>query len=172
MQPPGVLLLDGGLVTGLPAALGTALSTGVALGVTRSCACGFAYGARASWSTATESSLGSPEHTALTVTQQDLRLRAVGELRHAIGRATLALRLGAGATIIHEIRGRSQTRPGLDELGSRETAAVPASDLEAVIDLPIAGRWGLAVSGGPSVDYVNHGVHSGWIAELGIAWQL
>src|SRR5690349_18786841 len=66
----GQLAVDGGLIVGFSAALPTGLSTGVGAGVTVGCT--LTWGARASWATATESSLP------WTVTHRDLRLRVTG----------------------------------------------------------------------------------------------
>src|SRR6516164_6210079 len=75
----GPLTVGGGLLLALPTALGTGLSSGVGLGVTRGRLLG--WEARASWSTATESSIP------WTVTQDDIRLRAGAVLQHVLGRA-------------------------------------------------------------------------------------
>ena len=166
VHEPSAILIDGGLITGMPAALGRGMSSGVGAGITHACGCNLAYGVRASWSTATESS------ESWLVTHQDVRLRAIGELRHVSGRGTIALRLGAGATIVHENRRLSQLRPGIDEHESRAFDTLPAADLEAVVALQIAGSWDLVVNGGPSVDYFQNALHAGWIAELGVGWQL
>lgn len=163
----GSLTLDGGLLLGAPAALPTGLSTGVGAGVM----CGrnlFAWGARASWSTATESSIG------WTVTHDDLDLRVDGAIQHTVGRGRLALRLGVGSTVVHETRLRNQgTRAGLtgSDLQTSAFAALPAGDLEAVVALHIAGPWLLMVSGGPSVSIVSSAWRTGWKSQLGVGWQ-
>ena len=97
----GPWTVDGGLVLALPTTLGPSLSTGFGLGVLHGGT--FAWGARASWSTATESSI------AWTVTQWDLRLRLEGAIQRRIGRARVGLRLGLGPTVIHETRDRNQS---------------------------------------------------------------
>lgn len=166
VHPPGQFLLDGGLLVASPQALGTGMSTGVGAGITRTSGRSFGYGVRASWSTITE------ESQAWVVTQQDIRLRAVGELRHVVGRGTFGLRLGAGAAIVHEFRERSQLRMGLDPLETRAFDTLPGADLELVAALQISGSLGLTVSGGPSLDYFQSAVHGKWLAGLGVAWQL
>ncbi len=168
VRPAGDLAIDGGLVVGFPAALTTGLSTGVGAGVTRECGCWLAWGARASSSSASASS------TAWTVTQADLRLRATGSIRHVAGRGSIALRLGVGATVVHEDRLRNQgMRAGLTGRDLEPTAwdTLPAADLDAVVALRVTGPWVLVVSGGPSVDLLAGGLHGGWTAELGVAWQ-
>jgi hypothetical protein len=147
-------------------ALQTGMATGVGAGVTYGRR--LALGVRASWATATESSL------VWTVRHDDYRLRAVAVARQPAGRGAFALRLGLGATIVHEDRTRNQgMRAGLTgaELETSALAALPAADLEVVVSVHVAGPWLLALSGGPST-LVSDGVfHVGWIAQLGVAWQ-
>lgn len=158
-------VLDGGLVVGFPAALPTGLSTGIGAGFARGTT--LAWGARASWSTATESSM------TWDVTQSDLRLRATAALQHAAGRGTFGVRLGLGGTLVHESRIRNQgKRAGLtgSELEDSAFALLPGFDLEGVVALHVAGPWLFVVSGGPSAHY-DSGVHGGWTSQLGVAWQ-
>jgi hypothetical protein len=162
----GATAVDGGLVIGFPAALPTGLATGVGAGVSTGDT--LAWGARASWVTATESSLP------WTVTHSDLRLRLTGGLQAAAGRGTLGLRLGLGGTLVHETRVRNQgMRAGLmgSDLETSAFAMLPAADLDAVVALHIAGPWLLVTSGGPSLDILDGKLHAGWSAELGVAWQ-
>jgi hypothetical protein len=162
----GALALDGGLVVGFPAALPTGMSTGVGLGITSGKT--LTWGARATWVTATESSLP------WTVTQSDLRLRVTGGVQARPGRGIIGLRLGLGGTLVHETRVRNQgMRAGLmgSDLESSAFEMLPAADLDAVVALHIAGPWLLVTSGGPSVDYIDGKLHGGWTAELGVAWQ-
>ena len=162
----GRLMVDGGLVVGFPAALPTGLATGVGAGVTTGKT--LTLGARASWATATESSLP------WTVTHSDLRLRITGGVQAAPGRGTIGLRFGVGGTLVHETRVRNQgMRAGLtgSELETSALAMLPAADLEAVIGVHIAGPWLLMTSAGPSIDVHDGKLHGGWSAELGIAWQ-
>jgi hypothetical protein len=163
----GPLLVDGGLVLGFPQALPTGLSKGIGGGVTFG-ECPLRWGARAAWVTATESTL------AWQVTHSDLRLRITGSAQRDIGRGSFGIRLGAGGTLVHESRVRSQgMRGGLtgSELETSAFAMVPAADLEAVVDLHLLGPWLLVVSGGPSAALVDGTLHGGWTAELGVAWQ-
>lgn len=165
-QSIGHLAVDGGLVVGFPAALPTGLAKGIGAGVTAGE--GLAWGARASWLTATESSLP------WTVTHSDLRLRATGARQRAAGRGTIGVRLGLGGTLVHETRVRNQgMRAGLSgsELETSALRLVPAADLDAVIALHVAGPWLLVTSGGPSVDVLDGKLHAGWSAQLGVAWQ-
>jgi hypothetical protein len=162
----GDLTVDGGLAFGFPAALPTGLSKGIAASVTKG-RC-LAWGARAEWLTATESSL------AWTVTQSDLHLRATGALQRIVGRGTFGLRLGLGGTLVHETRLRNQgMRAGLtgSDLETTAFAMLPAADLDAVVAIHIAGPWLMIASGGPSVDVVDSKLHGGWNAQLGVAWQ-
>jgi hypothetical protein len=162
----GALAVDGGLIVGFPAALPTGLSTGVGAGVTVGRT--LTWGARASWATATESSLP------WTVTHRDLRLRVTGGVQATPGRGAIGLRLGLGGTLVHETRVRNQgMRAGLtgDALENSALAMLPAADLDAVIALHIAGPWLLVTSGGPSLDIHGGKLHAGWSAELGVAWQ-
>lgn len=165
-QSTGDVVVDGGLVVGFPAALPTGLAKGLGVGVTAGEP--LAWGVRASWLTATESSL------AWTVTHSDLKLRAVGALQAAAGRGTLGLRLGLGGTLVHESRIRNQgMRAGLtgSELESSTFRMVPAADLDAVVAIHIAGRWLLVTAGGPAVNLRAGKLHAGWSAQLGVAWQ-
>ena len=162
----GRLAVDGGLLLGLPAALGTGLSTGVGAGI--SSGDRFAWGARVSWSTATESSL------LWTVTQADLRLRATAAIQQRAGRGQFALRLGLGPTIVHESRLRNQgQRAGLtgSDLETSAWVPLPAADLEGVVALHVAGPWLLLLSGGPALAIVDGGARWGWTAQLGAGWQ-
>ena len=162
----GQTAVDGGVVVGFPAALPTGLVAGVGAGVTTGDT--LTWGARASWATATESSLP------WTVTHSDLRLRVTGGLQAAPGRGTIGVRLGLGGTLVHETRVRNQgMRAGLSgsELETSAFTLLPAADLDAVVALHIAGPWLLVTSGGPSFDILDGKLRAGWSAELGVAWQ-
>ena len=158
--------VDGGLVVGLPAALPTGITTGVGAGVTRGGA--LAYGARVSWSSATEYTL------TWTVRHEDLRLRLFGALQHREGRGTIALRLGAGGTLVHEKRIRAQgSRAGLSGSDLETTAwrMLPAADLELVVHVGLAGDVSLVLSAGPSFVYHDGAEHTGFVSALGVAWS-
>jgi hypothetical protein len=144
----GPLLLDAGLFTSPATSLGPSLSTGAAVGIARGKT--FAWQARASWSSATESSI------AWTDTQWDLRLRAGGLVQHALGRAHVGIRLGLGPNIVHEDRTRNQ--------GQR-------ADLEGVVAVHVFSRWLLVMSGGPDASLSSGTVRVGWLAQLGVGWE-
>jgi hypothetical protein len=167
VRSTGPLTVDGGLVLGLPTALGTGLSSGVGAGVTYGR--GLAWEARASWSTSTESSIP------WTVTQDDIKLRAGAVLQHAFGRGRVGLRLGLGPTIVYESRLRNQgARAGLpaSELETTSTEVFAAGDLEGVVGLHVFGPWLLALSGGPSLAIGSSGTaRGGWASLIGVGWQ-
>jgi len=166
VRSEGRLTIDGGLVLGQPAALGTGLSTGAGAGASYGRL--LAVGVRASWSTATESSL------AWQVTQADYKLRATAAIQGAVGRGRFALRLGAGPTIVHETRLRYQAARAMATGSAAETSAtagLAAGDLEAVVAVHIAGPWLLTVSAGPSLTIIDGGAHTGWTALIGTGWQ-
>lgn len=164
--PGGPLSVDGGLLLAMPTALGPGLSMGFGLGVTRGRT--LAWEARASWSTASESSIP------WTVTQSDLRLRVGGALQHTLGRARAGLRVGIGPTIIHEARTRNQgAGAGLtgSALETSAFATVPAADIEAFLALHIFGPWLFTVSGGPSAAIESSSWRVGWLSLIGVGWQ-
>jgi hypothetical protein len=161
----GPLTLDAGLVLALPVALGTGLSTGVGAGVTLGGG-HLAWGVRASWSTATESSID------WTVSHDDIRLRVVGAVQQRAGRGRFALRLGFGPTIVHETRVRNQAAlAGITSLNSTTFEAGPAADLEAVVALHVAGPWLLTLGAGPSLAVIGGDARWGWTSLLGAGWQ-
>jgi hypothetical protein len=160
------VVVDGGLVMGLPAALPTGLAVGVGAGVQT--AGPLAWGVRASWSAASESTL------TWDVRHDDLRLRLTGAVQHDVGRGTLALRLGVGGNWVHETRTREQgDRAGLtgDELRTTAWSLLPAADVEVAVVVRVIGDFALAVSGGPSIDLLDGTPHVGWIGSLGVAWH-
>ena len=162
----GNLALDAGLLVATPAALPSGLSTGIAAGITRNCGCHFSYGARASWSTVTEGS------QFWTVSHDDIRLRAVGAVRHTVGRGSVGLRLGLGTTIVHETRTRTQGMgAGRTDLDTTAWAALPALDLEALFAVHVTGAWVANISAGPSFDRADGALRTGWVMGLGVAWE-
>ncbi len=168
VKSTGTLRLDGAMLVAMPSALPSGMATGLSAGITRECGCLLAYGARVQWAYISESS------TFWNVTQQDLRLRATGSLRHAFGRGSLALQLGLGTNIVYEDRTRAQGMAAMlsgSALETRAVAALPAADLEAVVALHVAGPWLMIASGGPSVDILSGNLRGGWTAELGVGWQ-
>jgi hypothetical protein len=166
VRSTGRLTVDGGLVLGLPTVLDTGLATGLGGGVMFGHT--LSFGVRASWASATESSL------AWTVTHMDVRLRAAVAIARDAGRGRFALRLGLGPTFVDENRVRNQgMRAGLTGSALQTSAfdAVPTADLEAVVAVHIAGPWLLMVSGGPSVSIEGGAARAGWTAQLGTGWQ-
>jgi hypothetical protein len=157
-QPGGRMMVDAGLVFALPTALGTGLSSGFSLGATWGRL--FAAEARASWSTATESSIP------WTVTQSDLRLRIGGVLQRTLGRARVGLRLGVGPTIVHETRLRNGST-----LQTSAFATLPAGELEAFVAIHLFGPWLVTLSGGPSAALDDPGFRGGWVSLIGAGWQ-
>ncbi|HZL16535.1 MAG TPA: hypothetical protein VFG23_02195 [Polyangia bacterium] len=158
VQSGGTLTVDGGLVQDLPTALGPGLSNGFGIGVTRGHL--LAWGARASWSTATESSIP------WTVTQSDLRLRLVGVIQHTVGRARVGLRFGVGPTIVHETRLRNGSA-----LETSAFSTLPAGEVEALVAVHIFGPWLFDVSGGPSAAVDGGSLRDGWVSLIGVGWQ-
>jgi hypothetical protein len=157
--------VDVGLLAALPAALGTGLSGGVSAGVLH--AGWLTWGLRASYSQATEYT------TTWATTHHETRLRAVGVLQRAIGRASVGLRLGLGATLVYESRLRAQAARLGDagtSLNTSAWAALPGADLEAFIALPIVAPFGLGLSAGPSAHWVQGGVSPGWLVQLSAVW--
>jgi len=159
------LSIDGGLMLAAPAAMPTGLSSGVEAGVLRGQR--LAWGARLSWSSATEYTMTS------TVVQDDFRVRLVGALQHFVGRGTLALRLEPGATMVHEVRTRDQAaRAGLTgpEFNTSAWHLAPAIDFEAAVSLRLIRQLGIAMSGGPSLHWLDDGLSTGWVGTLGVTW--
>ncbi|CAN5213492.1 hypothetical protein BH11MYX1_BH11MYX1_04580 [soil metagenome] len=162
----GALAVDAGLFLATPSALPSGISTGLAVGLTRACGCHLAYGVRATWSSITESS------GVYTVTQDDYRLRLTGEVRHEVGRGSVAVRLGIGPTFVHEVRVLDQgMRSGRTDLDRRAWGTVPAADLDARFAIHVAGPWLGIASAGPSLDHSGGAFAWGWNATLGVAWQ-
>jgi hypothetical protein len=162
--------LDGGLVLALPAALTTGMSAGVGMGFQRVITAGgrVAWGARASWSTATEYTLVD------TVRNDDIRLRLCGVLQHIAGRGSFGLRLGVGATAVYENVTASQgSRAGLSgsALETSKWSLLPAADVEGVVFLRIWHSWGMSLSGGPTLHLLDGSPRYGWSSELGVLWQ-
>jgi hypothetical protein len=158
VQSGGPLTVDAGLVLDLPTALGPSLSNGFGIGVTRGRL--LAWGARASWSTATESSIP------WTVTQSDLRLRVVGVIQHTLGRARLGFRLGVGPTIVHESRLRNGSA-----LETSTFSTLPAGEVEVLVAVHVFGPWLFDLSGGPSAAVDGGSLHGGWVSLIGVGWQ-
>jgi hypothetical protein len=162
--------LDGQLVLALPAALQTGMSAGVGLGYFRAATASgwLAWGARASWSTATEYTLID------TVRNDDIRLRLCGLIQHNAGRGSFGLRLGVGATAVYENVTASQgSRAGLtgSALETTKWYLLPAADLEGVVFLRVWHAWGMSLSGGPTLHLLDGSARYGWSSALGVLWQ-
>jgi hypothetical protein len=162
--------LDGQLVLALPAALQTGMSAGVGLGYLRAATASgwLAWGARASWSTATEYTLSD------TVRNDDIRLRLCLGVQRIAGRGSFGLRLGVGATAVYENVTASQgSRAGLtgSALESTKWYLLPAADLEGVVFLRVWHAWGMSLSGGPTLHLLDGSARYGWSSALGVLWQ-
>jgi hypothetical protein len=158
VRSTGDLTLDGGLLLALPTALGPGLSSGFGFGVTGGRL--VAWEARASWSTATESSIP------WTVTQSEVRLRVGGVLQHRLGRARAGLRVGVGPTVVHETRLRNGST-----LQTSAFATLPAGEVEAFVAVHLFGPWLVTLSGGPSAALDDAGLRGGWVSLIGAGWQ-
>ena len=162
----GELAVDVAIASGAPSALPTGLARGLAGGAQWG-RC-WAVGARIAW-------LASNESTAIwQVNHDELRLRVFGAAQREVGRATLALRFGAGGTLIAESRLRQQgMRAGLtgDELETSKLALVPTASFDGVVGLHVRGPWVLQLSGGPGVLVLDGAPRPIWSAEIGVAWH-
>jgi len=168
--PPPGNTVDGGLVLALPAALQTGMSAGVGLGYFRAATAGgwLAWGARASWSTATEYTLID------TVRNDDIRLRLCLGVQHLAGRGSFGLRVGVGATAVYENVTASQgSRAGLtgSALETSKWDLLPAADVEGVVFLRVWHAWGMSLSGGPTLHLLDGSARYGWTSQLGVLWQ-
>jgi hypothetical protein len=162
--------LDSQLVLALPAALQTGMSTGVGAGFFRRATADglLSWGARASWSTATEYTLID------TVRNDDIRLRLCGLIQHNAGRGSFGLRLGAGATAVYEdVRASQGSRAGLtgSALENSKWRLLPAADLEGVVFLRVWHAWGMSLAGGPTLHLLDRSARYGWSSALGVSWQ-
>lgn len=154
-----------GLTTGLPAALGTGLSSGIVVGAQH--AGTLTWGMRAAYTQATEYT------TIWAVTHREIHLRVVGGLQAALGRGSVGVRLGAGATVLYESRARAQAARLGDAATGLDTSAwslLPGAELEAFVALPIVAGVGLGLSAGPSLHLFQGSVTPGWLAQLTAVW--
>jgi hypothetical protein len=165
--------LDAGLVLASPAgALSTGMSVGVGASFMRLATRGglLAWGARVSWSTATEYSK-APTYA---VRNDDIRLRLCGQIQHAVGRGLFGLRVGLGGTLVYEdqslVQAARANQPGLQS-EITNWALLPAAEVEGIVVLRVWSSWGMSVSGGPTLHGLKGGVHAGWTSGLGVTWQ-
>jgi hypothetical protein len=161
---------DAGLLLALPASLQTGMSAGVGAGFLRAATTDgrLAWGARASWSTATEYTLTD------TIRNDDLRLRLCLVAQQIVGRGSFGLRLGLGATAVYENITASQgNRAGLtgSALETTKWYLLPAADLEGVVFLRVWHAWGMSLSGGPTAHLRDGSPRYGWSSGLGVLWQ-
>ena len=169
MSPPRNTA-DAGLLLALPASLQTGMSAGVGAGFLRAATAGgrVAWGARASWSTATEYTMID------TIRNDDIRLRLCLVAQQIVGRGSFGLRLGLGATAVYEsITAQQGNRAGLTGSALETTTwyLLPAADLEGVVFLRIWHAWGMSLSGGPTVHLLDGSPRYGWSSGLGVLWQ-
>jgi len=162
--------LDLGLVLARPAALQTGMSTGVGLGYLRAATAGgrLSFGARASWSTATEYS------TTDTVRNDDIRLRLCGQVLHPAGRGSFGVRLSLGATAVYENTTTSQgNRASLtgSALATTKWSLLPAGEAEGIVYLRVWHAWGMSLEGGPTLHLLDGSSRWGWTGGLGVLWQ-
>jgi len=162
--------LDTQLVLALPAALQTGMSAGVGVSFSRRATADglLSWGARASWSTATEYTLID------TVRNDDIRLRLCGLIQHNAGRGSFGLRLGAGATAVYEnVKASQGSRAGLtgSALENSKWYLLPAVDLDGVVFLRVWHAWGMSLSGGPTLHLLDGSARYGWSSALGVLWQ-
>jgi hypothetical protein len=167
-QPRAKHLVEGGLLLAYPAALPTGMVTGIDLSYTRSWRRWLGWGVRASWGSATEYTLN------WTVRHDEIRLRLHGVVKRDLGRATIGLRLGLGATLVREGRtsmlGKSSGLSG-EDVATSAWAALPAAELEPWVMLRILGGWGVSVGGGPSLHIFEGHARWGFISALRVAWR-
>lgn len=125
-----------------------------------------AFGVRAGWAQGTEYTL------TYAVTHGEWKLRAVVEAEKTLGRGALGLRIGAGPTAVHEVRVRDQAARIADgaSLNTSAWSVLPAAEAEFTTSLRVYDDFGLVLSMGPSLTWLNSGSHFGWISTLGIAW--
>ena len=153
------------LTNGLPAALGTGLSTGLSMRWLQPGL--WTWGGEVSGATATEYG------ASWQVAHLDLRARGLVGAQVAQGRSRLAALLGLGVTAVRENRLRQQgERLGLTGEALEQTAwgALASADLMVVVTVPVVGPWAAVVAAGPALHLGQNGVAAGWTAQLGVGW--
>ena len=167
---PGRNTFEGQLMLALPAWLPVGLSEGVGLGFSRLATSGglLAWGARASWSTATEYPLGYLRRN------DDVRMRVFGAIQHHAGRGSFGLRLSVGGTAVYDKQTVAQgARADLaaSELEQSSWHFFPGGDLEGFVVLRIWQSWGMSIGGGPTLHLIDRSTRAGWTSSLGVTWQ-
>jgi len=158
------------LILDQPTTLPTGLSTGVGVSFARAAGTSgrFAWGARGSWSTATEYSLIE------SVRDDEVRAGVFGMLRQLLGRGFAGLRLGVGGNWVRETRTRAQAgRAGTTgtDLSPSSNYLYPTADLEALVVLRVWHAWGLTLGGGPSFQLVDGEITARFATGVGVSWQ-
>ncbi len=159
------LMLEGGVFSGMPAALEVGHSLGGMLALSNGVG-PFLYGGGVSVS---ESSEYSPSWR---LSHVDTRVRGFVGVRAAAGRGTWIARLGGGITIVHEERVRHDSVAiGHTNVGANESnwAVLPALDLQGGLALNIYGAWGIALFVGPTVHFGDE-VAWGFAGSAAIVW--
>lgn len=163
--------LHAAMVNGLPAVLGTGMSTGASLRWLQPLGSGqsrWVWGGEVSVSSSTEYG------ASWQVSQTDMRVRALVGAQAALGRGRMALLLGAGPTAVLENRLRNQgERLGLsgDALEQNRWGALASLDLNWSVAAPVAGQWAAVVSAGPALHLGSSGAALGWTTLLGVGWM-
>lgn len=153
------------LTNGLPAVLGTGMSTGVALR--------WLQPGRWTWGGELSGASATEYGASWQVAHLDIRARGLVGVQAALGRARVAALLGLGVTAVQENRLRQQgERLGLtgDALEQTTWGALASADLLAVVAVPVTGAWAAIVAGGPALHVGQDGPRAGWTAQLGVGW--
>lgn len=163
--------LHAAMVNGLPAVLGTGMSTGASLRwlqPLRQAQTRWVWGGEISASSSTEYG------ASWQVSQTDMRVRVLAGAQAALGRGKMALLLGAGPTAVRENRLRNQgERLGLsgDALEQNSWGALASVDLSWSVAAPVVGPWAAIVSAGPALHVGSNGAALGWSTLLGVGWM-
>lgn len=163
--------LHAAMINGLPAVLGTGMSTGGSLRwlqPLRRRQARWVWGGELSVSSSTEYG------ASWQVSHTDMRVRVLGGVQAALGRGKMALLLGAGPTAVLENRLRNQgERLGLsgDALEQNSWGALASVDLSWSVAAPVVGPWAAIVSAGPALHVGSNGAALGWTTLLGVGWM-
>ncbi|HEX7597845.1 MAG TPA: hypothetical protein VF518_06495 [Polyangia bacterium] len=167
LTSPAKNTLEAQLVLAPPVGLSQGMTAGVGAGYTRRATPGglLAWGARASWGTATE----FPQYNSDRF--DDIRMRVFAMLQHGAGRGSFGLRLGLGATLEAETLTVAQSSRLGSPITNTNWFLFPAADLEAVVVLRVWENWGMTVNGGPSLHLIDSRASFSWSSGLGVVWQ-